>query len=161
MCTNKLTYFCQKTFTYFFHNLYILCTNITKFQHEKSLPSVLDAKFNEATAYTDSILAKSRTCSFVSFSLMGQYFCTLSLEFKKIDSYCKLSYEIMDTFLHNHREFSILKIHAKTGRQHQIRAQLAHERIPIIGDWKYKCNINFVTEYEDIFIVGATVFKIL
>tara|TARA_R110000868_G_scaffold4211_7_gene26475 strand:- start:6048 stop:6716 length:669 start_codon:yes stop_codon:yes gene_type:complete len=46
---------------------------------------------------------------------------------------CILSYEVIDQ-----NEFGyLLEIKPKTGRFHQIRAQLAHLRLPIIGDEKY------------------------
>lgn len=41
----------------------------------------------------------------------------------------ELDYEVVDK--------NILKIHLKTGRSHQIRAQLAHIGCPIVGDTKY------------------------
>ena len=34
-------------------------------------------------------------------------------------------------------EYSLLEIHLKTGRHHQIRVQLAHAGLPIVGDAKY------------------------
>jgi len=45
----------------------------------------------------------------------------------------ELSYEVIETRGSN----SLLKIHLKTGRHHQIRAQLAHLGHPIAGDIKY------------------------
>ena len=39
------------------------------------------------------------------------------------------------------RHFTLLKIHLKTGRFHQIRAQLAHIGHPIVGDAKYGAKI--------------------
>ena len=38
---------------------------------------------------------------------------------------------------------NILKIHLKTGRSHQIRAQLAHVGCPIVGDSKYGSRIKY------------------
>lgn len=46
---------------------------------------------------------------------------------------CRLSYEVL-----GQNEFGyLLEIKPKTGRFHQIRAQLAHIGIPVIGDEKY------------------------
>lgn len=50
----------------------------------------------------------------------------------------ELSYELVKT----EGEFSLLKIILKTGRQHQIRAQLSHIKHPIVGDSKYGSSIN-------------------
>lgn len=45
----------------------------------------------------------------------------------------ELSYELVKT----EGDFSLLKINLKTGRHHQIRAQLSHIGHPIVGDIKY------------------------
>ncbi|MCX6781738.1 MAG: RluA family pseudouridine synthase [Candidatus Magasanikbacteria bacterium] len=45
----------------------------------------------------------------------------------------ELSYEVIE----NRGKNSLLKIDLKTGRHHQIRAQLAHIGHPIVGDIKY------------------------
>jgi 23S rRNA pseudouridine1911/1915/1917 synthase len=45
----------------------------------------------------------------------------------------ELSYELVKT----EGDFSLLKIILKTGRHHQIRAQLSHIKHPIVGDSKY------------------------
>ncbi len=45
----------------------------------------------------------------------------------------ELSYEVVKI----EGEYSLLKIILKTGRQHQIRAQLSHIGHPIVGDYKY------------------------
>ena len=50
----------------------------------------------------------------------------------------ELSYELIKI----EDGFSLLKIILKTGRQHQIRAQLANIKHPIVGDSKYGSNIN-------------------
>ncbi|MCR5739180.1 MAG: RNA pseudouridine synthase [Lachnospiraceae bacterium] len=45
----------------------------------------------------------------------------------------ELSYELLET----RKETSLLDISIKTGRFHQIRAQMAHLSFPILGDAKY------------------------
>lgn len=47
--------------------------------------------------------------------------------------YAELSYEVVKT----EGTTSLLKIYLKTGRPHQIRAQLSHIGCPIVGDVKY------------------------
>lgn len=44
-----------------------------------------------------------------------------------------LTYNVLDI----QSELALLKIHLKTGRHHQIRIQLSHEKLPIWGDVKY------------------------
>ena len=50
----------------------------------------------------------------------------------------ELSYELVKV----EDDFSLLKIILKTGRHHQIRAQLSHISHPIVGDSKYGSKIN-------------------
>lgn len=51
----------------------------------------------------------------------------------------ELDYEIVEA-----QNFaSLLRIHLKTGRSHQIRAQLAHIGCPIVGDTKYGSKIKY------------------
>ena len=52
---------------------------------------------------------------------------------------CSLSYRLLD---HNEKGY-LLEIKPKTGRFHQIRAQLAHILLPIIGDEKYGSEQNY------------------
>lgn len=47
--------------------------------------------------------------------------------------YAELEYETLNTG----EKYSLLKINLKTGRFHQIRAQLSHVGHPIVGDKKY------------------------
>lgn len=49
----------------------------------------------------------------------------------------ELEYTILDTVSIDGREVSLVKIRLKTGRFHQIRAQFASRKMPLIGDKKY------------------------
>lgn len=49
----------------------------------------------------------------------------------------ELEYVNLDTVIHNSTPASLVKIHLKTGRFHQIRAQFASRKMPLIGDKKY------------------------
>ena len=51
--------------------------------------------------------------------------------------YAELEYKVLDTQNVNGREISLVKITLKTGRFHQIRAQFASRKMPLIGDKKY------------------------
>jgi 23S rRNA pseudouridine1911/1915/1917 synthase len=51
--------------------------------------------------------------------------------------YAELSYEIVDERGDGVAARALLKVELKTGRQHQIRAQLSHIGHPILGDVKY------------------------
>jgi 23S rRNA pseudouridine1911/1915/1917 synthase len=53
---------------------------------------------------------------------------------------CALRYEIAGTTINN---FCLLKIELLTGRYHQIRAQLAHEGLPVVGDAKYGSQVKY------------------
>ena len=48
-----------------------------------------------------------------------------------------LSYKLMKSALYKTTAVSLLNIELFTGRHHQIRLQLAHHSLPIIGDRKY------------------------
>ncbi|WP_179320008.1 RluA family pseudouridine synthase [Winogradskyella helgolandensis] len=53
---------------------------------------------------------------------------------------CRLSYKVIDQ-----NDFGyLLEIQPKTGRFHQIRAQLAHIGLPILGDEKYGSDQNYL-----------------
>lgn len=45
--------------------------------------------------------------------------------------------DLLDTAEHKQKKKSLLSIRLKTGRFHQIRAQLSHRGAPLIGDKKY------------------------
>lgn len=44
----------------------------------------------------------------------------------------RLVYEVLET-----GEYTLLRIHLDTGRHHQIRVQMAHAKMPLLGDKKY------------------------
>ena len=48
-----------------------------------------------------------------------------------------LEYTLLDTLTVENRELSLVRIFLKTGRFHQIRAQFASRKMPLIGDKKY------------------------
>ncbi|MEK7095439.1 MAG: RNA pseudouridine synthase [Patescibacteria group bacterium] len=58
---------------------------------------------------------------------------TIKEQEKKNADLAELSYEVVQS----EGGFSLLKIILKTGRHHQIRAQLSHIGHPIVGDTKY------------------------
>lgn len=49
----------------------------------------------------------------------------------------ELEYSVIDTIEHNGNVMSLVRILLKTGRFHQIRAQFASRKMPLIGDKKY------------------------
>ena len=49
----------------------------------------------------------------------------------------ELEYSALDTVKVGDRELSLVRISLKTGRFHQIRAQFASRKMPLIGDKKY------------------------
>lgn len=51
--------------------------------------------------------------------------------------YAELSYEVAGEYTMGEKEVSLLCIHLKTGRHHQIRVQLAAANHPLLGDQKY------------------------
>jgi len=59
---------------------------------------------------------------------------TSSVEQKGTDGAkeARLSYVVLET-----GERTLLKIHLDTGRHHQIRVQMAHAKMPLLGDKKY------------------------
>lgn len=52
---------------------------------------------------------------------------------------CRLSYQVIDQNEHGY----LLEVKPTTGRFHQIRAQLSHISLPIIGDEKYGSDKNY------------------
>ena len=58
--------------------------------------------------------------------------------FKKIEiSELKNTKKILDLLGKNNKNVFLLDVDLVTGRKHQIRVQLAHQKIPIVGDKKY------------------------
>ncbi|MDY4691957.1 MAG: RluA family pseudouridine synthase [Blautia sp.] len=53
----------------------------------------------------------------------------------------KLFYEILDTREIKGQRQNLLRIRLDTGRHHQIRVQMAHAGMPIVGDRKYNKNL--------------------
>ena len=49
----------------------------------------------------------------------------------------ELEYSLLDSTTYNSRVISLVKVRLKTGRFHQIRAQFASRKMPLIGDKKY------------------------
>lgn len=49
----------------------------------------------------------------------------------------RLSYRCLETVEVEGRELSLMEISIETGRFHQIRSQMAHHDLPLIGDVKY------------------------
>ncbi len=49
----------------------------------------------------------------------------------------ELEYSVIDTVSQDERDISLVKISLRTGRFHQIRAQFASRKMPLIGDKKY------------------------
>ncbi|NIH16555.1 MAG: RluA family pseudouridine synthase [Buchnera aphidicola (Periphyllus lyropictus)] len=45
--------------------------------------------------------------------------------------------------------FTLLKLKLLTGRTHQIRVHMLHIKHPILGDQKYKCNLNFFKGFNN------------
>ncbi len=54
----------------------------------------------------------------------------------------RLSYEILKTVESEKGDVSLARIELKTGRMHQIRAQLSHMGTPLLGDGKYGSHNN-------------------
>ena len=49
----------------------------------------------------------------------------------------ELEYVTLDTVIHKSAPMSLVRVRLKTGRFHQIRAQFASRKMPLIGDKKY------------------------
>ena len=62
----------------------------------------------------------------------------------------ELEYELLDTVTLDGRVVSLVKIELKTGRFHQIRAQFASRKMPLIGDKKYGSR-DFVAKMPSLF----------
>lgn len=71
----------------------------------------------------------------------NQNFAEVFDEETKNADVAELSYELVKTEGESSQSFSLVKIILKTGRHHQIRAQLSHIKHPIVGDSKYGSTI--------------------
>ena len=69
--------------------------------------------------------------------------------------YAELEYKTLDTQSVGSREISLVKIRLKTGRFHQIRAQFASRKMPLIGDKKYGSR-DSVAKTPSLFASGLT-----
>ena len=68
----------------------------------------------------------------------------------------RLHYRHLQTFVFQRQQYSVLRVQCFTGRQHQVRAQLSFEKMPIIGDKKYHCRVPFIpNKNEDAIALHA------
>ena len=68
----------------------------------------------------------------------------------------RLHYRHLQTFVFQRLQYSVLRVQCFTGRQHQVRAQLSFEKMPIIGDRKYHCRVPFIpNKNEDAIALHA------
>ena len=67
----------------------------------------------------------------------------------------ELEYSVIDTIEHNGGVISLVRISLKTGRFHQIRAQFASRKMPLIGDKKYGSR-DFLAKYPALFAYRLT-----
>lgn len=49
----------------------------------------------------------------------------------------KLTYEVLSEIQEEKEKYYLVRIHLETGRHHQIRVQMAHAEMPLVGDCKY------------------------
>lgn len=61
-----------------------------------------------------------------------------------------LDYCLVKRLLYQGREINVLEVKLHTGRHHQIRAQLAHMKLPLIGDTKYNPDYQQLKGWHDI-----------
>ena len=62
----------------------------------------------------------------------------------------ELEYSVLDTVERGEETLSLVKVRLKTGRFHQIRAQFASRKMPLIGDKKYGSR-DFVRKTPSLF----------
>ncbi len=67
----------------------------------------------------------------------------------------ELEYSTQDTVSIDGREISLVKVKLKTGRFHQIRAQFASRKMPLIGDKKYGSR-DFLAKMPSLFASRLT-----
>lgn len=61
-----------------------------------------------------------------------------------------LSYRLLSKVTTKHEEINVLEVKLHTGRHHQIRAQMAFVKLPLIGDTKYNPRYQGVKGWHDI-----------
>ncbi len=71
-----------------------------------------------------------------------------------------LEFELLQSIPQNDERISLLRINIKTGRFHQIRAQLSNAGIPILGDRKYGTEASFklsnITETKNVALCACS-----
>lgn len=98
-----------------------LSKQVQNHELKKEYYAVVIGKLNSKGKYEDYLLKDPKT------------------NISKVDTRGKLailSYEVID-YKDNK---SLVKVHLKTGRSHQIRLQFAHHGNPLVGDMKYNLN---------------------
>jgi len=68
----------------------------------------------------------------------------------------RMHYRHLQTFVFQREQYSVLRVQCFTGRQHQVRAQLSFEKMPIVGDHRYHCRVPFIpNKNEDAIALHA------